>query len=549
MTRYGNKAKRLVLLEAMVRRPSSRQPRRNHSLVHQRVSSLQTFPEQIRAPNNTQIENEEIVEVPKPTELQRSPLHSKHLRATVPESIPPSKSQIIHGCTRERAIDSVKRWLEPVSGSKLGSCQERRSHSDSIQNHSEVTYSGNIPIPRNCTNSAPVEGGTRDTEKFAQALAIPLIQSSRNGEDHGTHCDDCSCSRSATPEDASTTFTMLSRQSLVENPMYRAHLKQNGIDLLPSYNHLPGNISDFVNHLWKYRNPIGPLESQIQSDKRLAKLRTGSAESEVASYFQEQLFLVSEQTDILKGSLKLPMSKLVVPGVDSELRVSIPVPDILYGYDSLGAFTDEEQVQLNSMVIPVFGNNDGLVFPFFAIEQKGDGPVSRGSLWVATNQCLGASASCVNIVERFNQLLRQCNDNNDDIKGGNIDVGLPNSTSFSIAMNGSEARLYVTWKHDEFKYHTAIVDSFLLQRPMDFLKFRRYVLNILDWGMSARLTAIRNSLGHLREESRKMASRRAKARLSPSMEDRDNGQAQKRRRGYRRAVVDDTESSMDPLTL
>lgn len=57
---------------------------------------------------------------------------------------------------------------------------------------------------------------------------------------------------------------------------------------------------------------------------------------------------------------------------------------------------------------------------------------------------------------------------------------------------------------NEFKYHTAIVDSFLLQRPMDFLNFRRYVLNILDWGMNARLTAIRNSLGHLREESRKM---------------------------------------------
>lgn len=45
--------------------PVARQPRRNHSLVNQRVSSLQTSPEQIRAPNNTQIENEEIVEVPK----------------------------------------------------------------------------------------------------------------------------------------------------------------------------------------------------------------------------------------------------------------------------------------------------------------------------------------------------------------------------------------------------------------------------------------------------------------------------------------------------
>ncbi|KFZ07172.1 hypothetical protein V501_06697 [Pseudogymnoascus sp. VKM F-4519 (FW-2642)] len=457
----------------------ARQPRRNRSLVHQRVSSLQTSLERIRAPNNTQIENEEIVEVINSTELQRSPFYSKHLRAPVPDGTPSSKSQTLHGCTRERAINSVKRWLESVSVSELASCQERRSDSDSIQNHCALTYSGNNCIPRNFTNSALAEGRIRDSK--------------------------------------------------------RAHLQQNGITLLPSYNHLPGNISDFVNHLWKYRNPIGPLESQIQSDKRLARLRTGAAESDVVSYFQEQLFLVSEQTDILKRSLKLPMSKHAVPGVDSELRVSIPVPDILYGYDSLGAFTDEEQVQLYSMAIPVLGNDDGLMFPFFAIVQKGDGPVSRGSLWVATNQCLGASASCVNIVERFNQLVRKCNssnDNNDDTNGGNIDVDLLNSTSFSIAMNGSEARLYVTWKHDEFKYHTGIVDSFLLQRPKDFLNFRRYVLNILDWGMNARLTAIRNPLGHLREESRKMASGWPKARLSPSKEDRDNEQAPKRRRGY-----------------
>jgi hypothetical protein len=44
---------------------------------------------------------------------------------------------------------------------------------------------------------------------------------------------------------------------------------------------------------------------------------------------------------------------------------------------------------------------------------------------------------------------------------------------------------------------------------MDFLNFRRYVLKILDWGMDARLAAIR---GYLPEESWKTASEQAKAR-------------------------------------
>ncbi|KFY94042.1 hypothetical protein V500_03454 [Pseudogymnoascus sp. VKM F-4518 (FW-2643)] len=419
------------------------------------VSSLPTSPERISEPNHTQIENKEAMELPEHTELRRSPLRSKLLLAETPDGIPPSKSWTLRRCTRERAIKSVTRWLESVSGPELGSSQEQRSRSDSIQNHSAPNYFSNIHIHRKCINSAPVQGGIRDTEKIFQAPASPLTQPSWNGRDHDTHCDDYSCSQSATPEDASIASTMSSKKSLVENPRHS------------------------------------------------------------------------------------------VPGVESELRVSIPVPDILYGYNLLGAFTNGEQAQINSMESSVFGNNDDLLFPFLAIEQTGDGPVSRGSLWVATNQCLGASASCVNIVERFNQPLRMCNSSNNN---HDIDVKPVNSISFSTAMNGSEARLYVTWKHDEVTYHTAIVDSFLLQRPTDFLNFRRYVLNILDWGMGGRLTAIRTSLGHLLQESKKTTLRRDMDRSSPS-EEQDGGRARKRRCGYRRADVGDTGSSTDPLTL
>ncbi|KAF4637559.1 hypothetical protein G7Y89_g541 [Cudoniella acicularis] len=38
-----------------------------------------------------------------------------------------------------------------------------------------------------------------------------------------------------------------------------------------------------------------------------------------------------------------------------------------------------------------------------SVEFKADGPGGSGSLWVATNQCLGASVSCVNIAERLNR--------------------------------------------------------------------------------------------------------------------------------------------------
>jgi hypothetical protein len=151
-------------------------------------------------------------------------------------------------------------------------------------------------------------------------------------------------------------------------------------------------------------------------------------------------------------------------------------------------------------------NNQDLIYPFFVIEFKADGPGGSGSLWVATNQCLGGSASCVNIAERLNRQLRQCN--NDRLQP--ID-----STAFSIAMSGTEARLYISWKHDELNYYTQKVDSFLLQSPEHYLRFRKYVWNIFDWGKDKRLKEIRDSLDSLLEENRKTAPQLAKSRPQP----------------------------------
>jgi hypothetical protein len=73
---------------------------------------------------------------------------------------------------------------------------------------------------------------------------------------------------------------------------------------------------------------------------------------------------------------------------------------------------------------------------------------------VATNQCLRGSTTFVNIAERLNHRLRKCNGQ---------EVQLINSAAFSVAMNGTEARLYISWKHDELISYMASVNSFSLQ--------------------------------------------------------------------------------------
>jgi len=79
-----------------------------------------------------------------------------------------------------------------------------------------------------------------------------------------------------------------------------------------------------------------------------------------------------------------------------------------------------------------------------------------------------------------------------------------------------EARLYITWKHDDLRYYMASVKNFLLQDPDHYLEFRKHVRNIIDWGGGKRLEEIRDSLDILLEEGRKTVSEQAKSRPPPS---------------------------------
>ncbi|KAK8042955.1 hypothetical protein PG994_013438 [Apiospora phragmitis] len=125
-------------------------------------------------------------------------------------------------------------------------------------------------------------------------------------------------------------------------------------------------------------------------------------------------------------------------------------------------------------------------------------------MWVATNQCLGGSATCTEAVSRLNYLQQY---------PGARPVG---NMAFSIAMNQASAELYVSWKTDELEYYMREAAAFYLKRPKGFLEFRRYVRNILDWGKGPRLEDLQEAFDTVLEEDRKIASAQAKQRPAPS---------------------------------
>ncbi|KAJ4308166.1 hypothetical protein N0V84_012254 [Fusarium piperis] len=372
----------------------------------------------------------------------------------------------------------VLEWLE-----SLGSDRDTRCRSDS---HLQATDDN--AIPRRLARSAPAMSYTRDSDGFT----VPPMPASTG-------------SRSRT-SDATGSSSGPSGRSLVENPLYRdMNLASNSIHLRSSRDRFPDQVADLIDSMRRDRDSPGPTLDEVWEDKALEELGIGAAESDVEKYFQNRIFPDGDRANSLKRSDRLPMAKHTVPSTGSGLKVSTPVPDMLYGYNRQNAFP-QHLAQLISIGPETVANTQGLIYPFFIVEFKADGPSGAGSLWVATNQCLGGSASCVNIAEKLNHRLRQCQSDM---------VHPTDSASFSIAMSGTEARLYISWKHNELDYYMANVKSFLLQDAEHFIEFRKYVRNIIDWGRGERLEGIRKSLDSLLEESQKRSSA-AKSRMPPS---------------------------------
>lgn len=383
---------------------------------------------------------------------------------------------------------SVSEWLEFV-----GSDRQKRCRSDSYLLRSDHNL-----ISRQPTGSAPDMGRRRDAGGFA----VPLTPASTESRSFPGDAD----AGSIAPSDLTGTPSESGRssgRSLVEDPNYRKlNLAANNIYLRSSREKYPQHIASLVDNVGKDRSSPAPSPDQVWQDLSLEDLETeGFDEPKVEKYFQSTIFYDPKSRDSLARSDRQPMLKHVVPNTDSKFRLSTPVPDTLYGYNHRDAFP-QHRTQLISMGTETMANTQGLTYPFFVIEFKGN----SGDLWVATNQCLGGSMSCVNMAERLNQQLKECK--SDKIRP-------INSTAFSIAMNGTEARLYISWKHDELDYYMQKVKSFLLQEPEHYIEFRKYVRNIIDWGKDKRLKEIRDSLDSLLEESRRRASAAAKSRPSP----------------------------------
>ncbi|KAK4136012.1 hypothetical protein BT67DRAFT_375565 [Trichocladium antarcticum] len=320
-------------------------------------------------------------------------------------------------------------------------------------------------------------------------------------------------SRANTEDDRSSTSTT---QREVRHPLYRENnLQLNHIHFRLADSPLPDAISG---HLERLRAPRDSPE--LSSDElgrlihRVHVLDEGCVETQVAAFLNDTIFpsppsgtdpdtdpdpdpAYGAATGLLSTS-GAPMSPHLVPADPaSPFKVSQPRPGKLYGYAGRAAtrFTPS-QLLAQTMLHPripdyAVATPQGLRFPFLAVEFKA-ACGTTGNVWVAANQCAGASAACVGAVERLNVLLRTCGG------GSGLDMGRSvDHWAYSVAVDHHVAQLYVSWKGDGLDFYMQRVGAFLLASPEHFADFRRRVRNILDWGKGARLAEIGDALDRL----------------------------------------------------
>lgn len=269
-----------------------------------------------------------------------------------------------------------------------------------------------------------------------------------------------------------------STKSSARSPDYsELVLFRNNICYAPSDQKLPPAVQE----TWDLieRNLGTEVETMDADDWRYVRKlqRCGPEVSNAMALLIETVFPKRPREGALMRWEAAPFRADLVPTKDGIRRVSIPQPDMTYGYADLYAFS-EPQRTTHEQVGPI-DTSGNVSYPFFIAEFKVNGP-----LWQASNQCLGAAATTIAYTEQLNVLLEE---------NGKAKV---QTTVLTMAANIYEAVLYVSWKEGD-QYLTKKAKNFCLRRESEVMLLKKYASSIVGWGEKERLEEIRGGLDAL----------------------------------------------------
>ncbi|KAI1776319.1 hypothetical protein F4818DRAFT_376962 [Hypoxylon cercidicola] len=256
------------------------------------------------------------------------------------------------------------------------------------------------------------------------------------------------------------------------------------------------------------RSSIVRGEGSMPTRVRSSDMRIGAAyaEEDVRKMFDLYIFdpalrrVNDEYPNRLCASAKEMVKPSAMPGWkkkvknrergqdENVLQMFTPSPDLLIAFPKdffNGEVFEEDEMARGAC------QDEKTYYARYVSEYKSAGVGSPTSLWVSDNQCIAALFMCSHLAggleDRVGQYFKL-----DDLKDP------INSVAFGLSTNGSEARLWVSWRvagvdGGEAAFYAYLFRTFLIQRREEYTKLRRFLLNIVDW-MSDRVDPMFNAL-------------------------------------------------------
>ncbi|CAG9997677.1 unnamed protein product, partial [Clonostachys byssicola] len=274
-------------------------------------------------------------------------------------------------------------------------------------------------------------------------------------------------------------------QALLQRPRYRHTLSMNGIRTVSSHEGVPEHISQMLKHIL----PEEPFQVCNPDQAMHLRLRDmaieGTRKDEVRFDLSSKLFsnLAAHHLELNRGAGHW-LERSRVPTTEPDDIVITPKPDQHLGY-CCRAFPVENLHVLREI------SNSIIKFPFLEIEYEGDGSDSSGRLWTATNQCLGGTATFLNILDHFKAQL-----NHRSLKTQSEVI---EPIVFSVVTNGTEARLFGSFSDGQGNFNMFLIKGFLLYEDQGLDKLVAYLTKIIEWGKGTRLDQIRDAVKALSE--------------------------------------------------
>ncbi|CAH0053511.1 unnamed protein product [Clonostachys solani] len=219
----------------------------------------------------------------------------------------------------------------------------------------------------------------------------------------------------------------------VEKQGYRNSLRASKIFMLRAAEKVPSNIQSVMDLITSEcgQPPTAAKSASDSYSNECANMAIrGANEESVRRFFDDYLFSKSSLPANVRrneGMMKRGDAPIAASGAG---KISTPNPDLLLGYDE-ESFPPQQDGRLGAW------DANNAKFSFLSVDYKGDGSVSTGSLWVATNQCLVATTTCVNLMMKLRAVVLE---RGDAEAANSLDQHV-----FGLVANGTEARLFVTY--------------------------------------------------------------------------------------------------------